>query len=424
MQRYPVAYLRRSTADTNDPGDVSRETQEQAVRALAVRDGHNGNLVTFTDWSRSASESKSGARTQYAAMLARVEAGEVSHVYAYALDRLNRSLIMSARFARACEDRDVRIVTTREGEVRHDSPAEWLRWTILATFGEYELRTIQSRAAGALAVRKGRGDYIGRAGYGFRLERDPSGAIVQVTDPARPLAPVLDAVREAGSILGACKLLTERAVPVPQGPSMERRLGNAIWHPTPLRKIIARNAPELLPKAGPTGRRQPSRSSVLAQLLVCHCGHVLTPEPGRKSYRCTAGNRTGREAHGPMWIAESALLPWVKAEAARHDLDAVLERDADTTRRASLEASMKRLTTAYVNGGIPDDDYLRDLALIQTDIAAIDAAEMPDFIPPAIDWTWPMEAVNAGLRALWRSIQLGPDLRPVKADWRTPEWRR
>ena len=136
--------MRRSSADANNPGDVSRDVQEAAVRDLAHRDGHNGDLVMFVDWSKSASEEKSSKRTRYADMVARIEAGEVSDVYAYALDRLNRSLILSARFAKACEAMDVRIVTQREGEVRQDTPAEWLRWTMLAAFGDYELRQARS----------------------------------------------------------------------------------------------------------------------------------------------------------------------------------------------------------------------------------------------------------------------------------------
>ena len=48
MERYPVAYIRRSTADANDRGDVSREAKRPLPR-LAHKDGHNGDLRTFTD---------------------------------------------------------------------------------------------------------------------------------------------------------------------------------------------------------------------------------------------------------------------------------------------------------------------------------------------------------------------------------------
>ncbi|MFI5227124.1 MAG: recombinase family protein, partial [Candidatus Limnocylindrales bacterium] len=82
MERYPVAYIRRSYADANSTGDVSREVQESAIRELAHRDGHNGDVEVFVDWGKSASEAKSASRSKYAAMLAAVEDGKVSTVYA------------------------------------------------------------------------------------------------------------------------------------------------------------------------------------------------------------------------------------------------------------------------------------------------------------------------------------------------------
>ena len=125
---------------------------------------------------------------------------------------------MSARFAKACEVNDVRIVTYREGEVMHDSPSEWLRWTILATFGEYELRTITARNTHAIAERRAKGGWVGNVGYGWKLERNAEGVVVKVPDPGQPLDAILDAVRETqGNILRACKILHERSVPTPTG---------------------------------------------------------------------------------------------------------------------------------------------------------------------------------------------------------------
>lgn len=416
MQRYPIAYLRRSTADASDPGDVSREAQEAAVRDLATRDGYNGELRVLVDWDRSADESKESKRTGFQAMLRAVQAGEVSVIYAASLDRLYRSLRTFVTLTDAAKAHDVRIVTAREGVLGGDgSPMALAFAEITAVFSTLELRTTKVRAQSALAVRRQRGDYIGRVPYGYRAVRDDAGALVMVTNPDEPLAPIIEAVRDAGSILGGAKLLQARGVPAPEG--------GKVWGSTTLRRIIERHAPELIPSAGPTGRRTPSRSSMLAQLLVCHCGHVLTPEPARKAYRCTRGNRVGREAHGTMWVSERSLLPWIMAEAAHHDLNAVLERDADTERRATLEATIGRLTTAYVNGGLAEDDYLRDLASTKAQIADLDAADAAQILPIAIDWTWPPEAINRGLTALWRSVQLDSELRPISADWRVKEWR-
>ncbi len=433
MQRYPIAYLRRSSADAGDPGDVSREQQEGAVRDLAKREGHNGDLRILADWDRSADETKEGRRTGFLTMLAAVERGEVSAIYAASLDRLYRSLRTFVRLTDAATKEGVRIVTAREGVLGGDgSPMAMAFAEITAVFSTLELRTTKARAAGALAVRRQRGDHIGRVGYGYKLARDEAGAIVAVPDPSRPLEPVLAAVRDAGSILGACKLLNERKVPVPQGPSRERRHGQPIWHPTPLRKIVARNAPELLPPTGPTGRRQPSRSSVLAQLLVCHCRDaedpgrrfVLTPEPARKGYRCTRGNRIGRDAHGPMWVAERTLLPWIMAEAARFrpPADRFAFEVENANALAALDGERERWKMLFVKGHIDAAETDRAIGDIDERRAALaSTAEVVTLGP--IDWTKPDQILNNALRAMFIRIELGPDLRPVNALWAVPEWR-
>ena len=402
--------------DASSTGDVSREVQERAIRDLAHRDGHNGDVEYFVDWGKSGSEAKSASWTAYQRMLQRIEEGHVSAVYAYGMDRLNRSLVMSARFAKACEANDVRIVTAREGEVRQDSPSERLRWTILATFGEYELRTISARNAHAIAERRSKGGWIGRVGIGWKLERNADGVMVRVPDPGQPLDDILEAVREAGSILGAAKRLQSRGVPTPDG--------KAIWGSTTLRRIVEDNAPELLPAAGPTGRRQPARSSMLAQLLRCHCGAILTPEPNRRSYRCRVGVRQGSAVHGLTLVPERAILDWVKREASRFRVpgDVAQIGVRDDERRASVTERRRRLALAFAGGALDDDTYRAEDRAILAEMEHIEAAVAVVDVPQTVDWdAWSPEAINAVLRAYWRAVDLGPDMRPVRADWKLPE---
>jgi hypothetical protein len=75
--RHPVAYIRRTTADAGNPGDVSREVQESAIRSLAHKDGFNGSVRYFVDWTRSADEEKTARCTAYAELLREIEAGRV-----------------------------------------------------------------------------------------------------------------------------------------------------------------------------------------------------------------------------------------------------------------------------------------------------------------------------------------------------------
>jgi len=420
VQRYPIAYLRRSSADVNNPGDVSREAQEAAIRELARRDGYNGEVRVLADWDRSADEAKENRRAGFLAMLAAIERGEVSVVYAASLDRLYRSMRTFVRLTDAAKAHDVRIVTLREGVLGGDgSPMAQAFAEITAVFSGLELRTTKARAAAALAVRRKRGDHIGRVGYGYRLARNDAGAIVAVPDPDHPLEPIIAAVKEGGSILAGCKLLRARGIPAPDG--------GAVWGSTTLRRIIERAAPELIPAAGPTGRRQPSRA-MFAQLLVCHCGHVLTPEGTRRAYRCTRGNRLGCEVHGRVWVSEAALLPWAMAEAARLRVpDAVAveqERQAD---RERLEARRVRILDMYEAGDIDRDEYQRRMGAVKAAQERLDAQEAATAVlavPQAIDWqVWAPERVNAVLRALWRRVELDATMRPVRAQWTVPEWR-
>lgn len=271
-----------------------------------------------------------------------------------------------------------------------------------------------------MAVRREQGGHIGRVGYGYKLARNASGVVVEVPDPDHPLEPIVAAVREAGSILGGAKLLQDRNVPTPDGKS--------VWGSTTLRRIIEREAAELIPRAGPTGRRQPSRSSVLAQLLVCHCGkredpprdRVLTPEPARHAYRCRLGVRLGRERHGPMWVAESSLLPWVKAEAGRLRLPKTVQDAADNASlRAKLAARVERANDLYIAGRIDRARYDREAAVVADELDRL-GQSAAIFETPSIDWDWPAADVNAHLRLIFDGIELDERMRPERVVRRLP----
>ncbi len=440
-RRYPIGYVRRSSADATSPGDVSREAQETAVHELARRDGYNGETVILTDWDKSADPEKESRRTGYLAMLAAIERGEVSAVYAASLDRLYRSMRTFVRLTDAAKVHDVRIVTLREGVLGGDgSPMAQAFAEITAVFSSLELRTAQARAAGGLAVRRERGDHIGMTGYGWRLARTPDGKLARsVTggnvlelDPDRPLGPILDAMREArggtrhpvtgeriSGILGACKLLQARGIPT--------RDGRTVWRSTTLRRIIEANAPELVPPPGASGRRQPS-NAMLAQLLRCPCGAILTPEAAGKwrkpGYRCARGNRLGRGTHGPVYVTEAAVLPFVQAEteALRRRLPTEYQTAGEDRKREALDAKRARVVDAFMDGTIDKADRDRRLVAVDAALEAIEDVARIVAVPP-IDWAWTAADINAILRAMFREIRLGPDLLPVVAEPR-PEGLR
>jgi DNA invertase Pin-like site-specific DNA recombinase len=421
--QFAACYLRRSQADDANPGAVSREAQEAAVRGLVARDGYTGQLREYVDWNRSADEAKEGKRTAFLAMLKAIERGQISVLYAASIDRLYRSMRTFVALQDAAKAHDVRIVTAREGVLGGDgSPMAQAFSEISAVFTSMELNTIKARNSAALAARRARGDRMGSPPYGQRIVRDATGQAVRPIqwepDPERPLQVLLDAYATAGSVQGACKLLNAQHVPTPQGGA------GAVWQPASLTNILDRA--EVLPAHG--HRRHFSRAALLAGLLVCPqpgCGRTMTPDVGRpagRGYYCAQGKKLGSAVHGRWWAAESAVLPWIKTEVARlRTPDAAETAEADEQTRLQLAAKQTRVIDLYADGLIGKADRDRRLAAIAEQVAKLDARQEVVAIP-AVDWDWPVEALNPVLHALFFPVRLRRR-GPPQITWRVPEWR-
>lgn len=427
--RYPVAYVRRSTADDSNPGDVSREAQEAAVRALAARDGHNGELRLFVDWGRSADEEKEAKRAAFLAMLAAIERGEVSTVYAYALDRLYRSMRTFVRLTDAARARDVRIVTQREGVLGGDgSPMARAFAEITAVFASLELNTIKARNQGAAKARRSRGDAMGQPPYGKRIVRDADGRAIKPIrwedDPERPLAPILKAYSQCGNVLATAKALSAAGVPTPKG--KVKPDGSPRWETTSLTLILER-AGVLPPRHH---RRLYAKSAYLAGLIRCHChnGKVMTPDHEHvrtgTSYYCHDGKLDGVAIHGHNWVREAAILPAIRAEADRLRIpfDAVALGQENETKRESLAERKRRVALAFADGALDEPTYREQLAAIESTVERLEAAaEIVEGV--RLDWSAPVPVVNAALRAIFEYVQLAPDMTITEIRWRVPEWR-
>lgn len=412
--KHPAAYLRRSYVDAASPGDISLDAQRSAVRALAQRDGHNGDLIEYNDWGISADVAKSGKRIEYNRLLAAMAAGEVSALYAFDVDRLYRDPRDLIRLQDAAQRHDVRIVTSG-GPLAigdGDDPAQEAFAFIGAIFGRLELQKAKKRARAGREARVRRGDRFGHPPYGWRHARDDSGRIVRVPDPQRPLQPLLGAYQEAGSVLGAVRLLNERGVPSPKGGK---------WYTATLTHLLDDNWRDLLPKRGASGKRIPA-SAIFSQVFRCHCGHVLTPNVHRKQLFCSYGQVT--PDHGRKTVQEAALLPWAREEAARLRAPSRVVRTRSAAAVPALEAKRERIAESYIEGLI--DKATRDarLAVVAADLDKQAAkARAQDMVVPSIDWAWPPAKLNAVLRALWDHVQLDERMQPVSAAWHVPEWR-
>jgi hypothetical protein len=315
-------------------------------------------------------------------------------------------------------------VTHRDGEVGSDgSPMGKAFDGIRAMFTELELDTAKPRAQGANQARVARGDHVGQVAYGYRLVK-VDGVNRLEPDPDRPVAPILDAYRRAGGrVRTAVRIVNEELrIPAPYGGTWDR--------PSFLR-LIGREAPDLLPRKTATGRRDaPATPAVLAKLLRCHCGRLLTPnrhverrrrrETTAVSYYCAQGN-SSRKDHPRVYVAESRLLPLVQAEVGRLRLPfnevEVVQRNRQ--REAELEEERTRVSKAYIRRGISEDDWQAELAAIEAELEQIEtAAALVDV--PRLDWSWPPEQINNILRTFFDRIELGPDLMPVRFVWRLP----
>lgn len=394
----PVAYIRKSRVTSDRT--VSWQVQEAAVRDLAAANGDPEPII-LSDWSKSGRKGADG-RPGYRRLLEMIESGEATAVYSYSLSRLSRSL---SEFTRLVELATARGIPVRLHVERHldiSTATGRLIVNILGAVAQMEAEIAQERSREAIEARRVRGDTVGGIRYGRK--------------PGEDVEAVVDAFRETGGYRATAKLLTARGVPT--------RAGKPWMAPT-VRNILLRAAPELVPGRQVRGAKAATPYR-LARLLRCPFdGRLLTAQTGSEGkprYGCTHAYSVA--GHGPRYVSESKLLPWMRAEAARlrtPDRIEILAKQDQT--RVDLEARRSRIVDAWEAGTITRDDYMTRVAALDAKLAALDA-ERRIVDVPTIDWNrWEPREINRVLRALWEYVELGPDLVPVRAEWSVPEWR-
>ncbi len=406
----PVAYIRRSVARRGDPGDVSREFQTEKVRALANGDGTRLEVLDG-DWGRSAAGEKTDKRLAFLGLLASVERGEVSTLYAYSTDRLARSVRWSAQLLDACEAAGTTIVTS-EGRFAPGDDLARQMFHFQAMQNEGALRAMTQKAKASVESRERRGDKIGQRRYGeVRTLRDG-----RTVGEDENVDLVLATFREAGSYFAAARLLNDRSVPA--------RSGGA-WYPRTVQRIVNANDAGTVPLGQRRGVRAIG-SRLFSNLLVCHCGALMgqTTSHWANKYRCPRGVADPSHPR-PYVVSEARIIGAIQDEAAhlRIPYDEVALGDQDDRKRQALQAEKARLTLDWVRSGLGEDTVQSELARIDKELAALEVAQRVRSIPSSIDWSKPEPVVNAALRLLWERVELGPDLMPKDFEWRVPEWR-
>jgi DNA invertase Pin-like site-specific DNA recombinase len=397
----PVAYIRRSARSHSDPGDLSREFQTEKVRELAGPDGL-GLRIIDQDWGRSASDEKTDKRLAFLQLLDEIEHGQIGVLYAYATDRLARSVEWSARLLNACRRAGTTIVTS-EGRFEPDNPMTDQQFYFQAMQNEGYSRQAQQKRRATVERQRARGDKLGPKFYG-----ELAGESVDV---------VLAAFEATGSAHGAAVRLNEQRIPT-------RRGGE--WGSSVVRSLLVRHG-----RISPLGTRgaKPRAPFAFYRLLRCHCGRTMTgvvhrygKDRSRVIYRCVIA--TTIPGHGRATVTERSILEWARTEAGLLALpvDALEIDQANAAERDRQQARRARIVDAFVDGTMEKAERDRRLADVDQTLAKLDRTGRVAVLP-AIDWDATPESLNAVLRALWERIDLGPDLRPVSAVWRVPEWR-
>jgi DNA invertase Pin-like site-specific DNA recombinase len=425
----PYAYLRRSAPGavaTN--GRLSYDAQRAAVLDLAARRGDpEPELVVEWGVSGAAAASafggtaRGGRRKAIQELRAAVVGGQVSALYAYSLSRLARSTRELLELAEACVAAGVPIRLAKEGDIDGTSASGRLYLTVLAAVATFEAEISQERAKDTIAARKARGDHVGSAGFGKRLE---GGQLVD--SPHDDVSAVVEAWRAAGSYQRAARDLNAAGVATKTG---------SAWAGNTVRNIIRRTVPAGELASRRIEPRVRSRGSyALSRLLRCSCGTMLTGkttlkyrdgrrEAGYVSYLCHRGRNVPGHPR-PYMVSERELLPWIRAEADRYQLpEAVEVLNTGSGLRDELEAQRAHVTRLALVPGVDLDTVQGQLAAIDEQLAGLEDEAIVEDVGP-IDWhDTPPGELNAQLRAYWREVRLDTAMRPIEADWRIARMR-
>lgn len=411
MDRHPAAYLRRSAS--RDPSkEQSREAQETSVRQMA-RDA--ADLALYVDWNLSGGKNN---RPQYQALRAEIAADRIDKVYAYSMSRLGRSTTELLAFMDLCREHGTKIETEADGRIDSETASGRLLATILAAVMTWEREVRAEQSAAARKIRDELGYERGR--YGYRLADVMNGDGKKVRKRVRDAsAGDLEAVRQAytdaGSVLGACRLLKQRGIAPPLG-------GKRGWSTSALTRVIEREWPELLPRRNARGRRQPT-SAIFASLVECpYCGVRLTPNVQRRQYYCRNGAHE-RASHPRYAITEAALLAFAREQAKAFRPPRAVQMAADANaRRDALADRLGRAKELYIAGKIDRARLEREEREVAKEQEAIAAAVAVTELPREIDWSAPPAILGDVLRSLWRVIRMDGDFRPVEAERAVVEW--
>lgn len=400
-----IGYIRQSRRADLDVA-LSPEGQRAAIRRLAQADGIDPDSVQIlSDLGRSGAAGKERFRSGYLDLRRMIEAGGVDTIYAVSLTRLARSIFELATLARIAVDHKIRLHFEKEGIYDPDDPSRKAFFGMASVFSEFERDLSVQRARDNIAVRRSRGERMGRLPYGDK--------------PGEAPALVLAAFQEAGSFHGAARILNAASVPSSLGRQWSR---SAVVH------VLERRYPDAMPERTPIGRRE-RPPFVLFHLVRCSCGTLLTGSrqrwrigsPWAVIYRCHRAEASAGHP-SPRMVPEGRVMEFVKAEVARLELPEVVEVAASAEDAEQLQAERERVLFQHRRGWISEAEAEAAMVEIEARADALRATETARAIPE-IDWTWDPADLNRILTAVLVEIQMDEKMIPVSAVWRNPALR-
>lgn len=403
-------YVRKSVM-ADDDKTLSPQVQEERIRALAASRGDD-DLVVLSDLGISGA--KVEERPDYMRLVAAIESGEATAVYAYDLSRLHRNTREALRFFEVARERGVPVRLVADS-VDTSTESGRLMLTILAAMNAWVSEVTSSKIKATMAMKRARGDVLGGRPYGTRDGEDAQA--------------VVEAFRDERSPFRAARRLNAAKVPTRNGKSRG-------WSPSAVRAIVQRLEPDLLIETRVEDRpvrggRATKRASRFGRVLRCSvCGSLLTPSYDPRAdatrYYCHA---YANIPHGRKAVMESAIIraivPAMEETAIRmkrvtKGADEVIDVDALTAKR-------ERYIEMYGEGLITKarrDEVLRE---VEDGLSrAVSARRVRRYtLPPDPDGE--PEKVNAWMRDTFERIVVDmatPGKRGVSTEVAvTPEWR-
>jgi DNA invertase Pin-like site-specific DNA recombinase len=382
---------------------VNRQAEDNAAAAVAVLGVPIHPDHHFTDEDRSASQFATKVRDAWVDLLARVRAGEATHVFVWLFDRAFRTTEAAEELLEACRQGGALIVQTAGNPTTADprNPDDVFRLKLAGLLAEYEIAKMAMRQRRS----KQANAELGRAPGGCRrFGYEPGFTGVRETEAAY----IREAVTRflAGESLHAlCKWLNGEGALGAKG---------GLWVGGNLRKMLG--APHIAglrvhkgqvigPAAWPgiipvethhhvvamlanperrtNGTGSNARKWLMAGLMVCDdCGAPMRARPrtGRgavPSYYCP----TGRHVHRPVDRVDRAVELAVVERLARYDAAGLLVTDEASAELARLTEARAAMDTAYAeleamrrSGELTTRAYATATAGLEDDIAATDAA--------------------------------------------------